>query len=40
MALSGAAGWVQEGLMVTGVIHIPVGLGQTAAVWHVLLWDP
>ena len=40
MALYGGASWVQEGLMVTGVIRIPAGLGQTAAVWHVLLWDP
>ena len=40
MALYGAGSWVQEGLMVVGVIRIPTGLGHTAAVWHVLLWDP
>lgn len=40
MALYGAASWVQEGLMVAGVIRIPAGLGRTAALWHVLLWDP
>lgn len=40
MALYGGASWVQEGLMVFGVIHIPAGLGRTAALWHVLLWDP
>jgi hypothetical protein len=40
MALYGGASWVQEGLMVTGVIAIPPGLGHAAAVWHVLLWDP
>jgi len=26
--------------MVAGVIRILAGLGHTAAVWHVLLWDP
>ena len=40
MALYGAASWVQEGLMVGGVIRTPAGLGHTAALWHVLLWDP
>jgi hypothetical protein len=40
ISLYGAASWVQEGLMVVGVIRIPTGLGHTAAVWHVLLWDP
>jgi hypothetical protein len=40
MALYGGASWVQEGLMVFGVIRIPAGLGHTAALWHVVLWDP
>jgi hypothetical protein len=40
MVLYGGASWVQEGLMVTGVIRIPAGLGHTAALWHTLLWDP
>jgi len=40
MVLYGGASWVQEGLMVSGVIRIPAGLGPTAARWHVLLWDP
>jgi Protein of unknown function (DUF3995) len=40
MAAYGGASWVQEGLMVFGVISIPAGLGSTAALWHVLLWDP
>lgn len=40
MVLYGAASWVQEGLMLAGVIPIPSGLGHTAALWHVVLWDP
>ncbi|MDQ2744951.1 MAG: DUF3995 domain-containing protein [Chloroflexota bacterium] len=40
MALYGGASWVQEALMIVGVISIPAGLGHTAALWHVLLWDP
>ena len=40
MALFGGASWVQECLMVLGVIRIPAGLGSTAALWHVVLWDP
>jgi hypothetical protein len=40
LALYGGASWVQEGLMLSGVIPIPAGLGHTAALWHVLLWDP
>jgi hypothetical protein len=40
LILYGAGSWLQEGLMVIGVIRIPSGLGYKAAVWHVLLWDP
>jgi hypothetical protein len=40
VVLYGAASWVQEGLMLVGVIPIPSGLGHTAALWHVLFWDP
>jgi hypothetical protein len=40
LALYGGASWVQEVLMVAGVIPIPAGLGPTAAMWHVVLWDP
>jgi hypothetical protein len=40
MILYGGGSWSQETLMVIGVIPIPSGLGHTAALWHVLLWDP
>jgi hypothetical protein len=40
LALYGAANWIEEGLMVAGVLSIPAGLGHTAALWHVVLWDP
>jgi hypothetical protein len=26
--------------MVAGVVPTPVGLGSTAALWHLLFWDP
>ena len=40
LALYGGANGVQHGLMVAGVIRIPEGLGRTAALWHLFLWDP
>jgi hypothetical protein len=40
MALYGGANWIQEVLMVAGGIPILTDLGYTAALWHVLLWDP
>jgi hypothetical protein len=41
MALyEGAASWIQHGLMATGIIGIPAGLGETALRWHLVLWDP
>jgi Protein of unknown function (DUF3995) len=40
LALYGGASWIQHGLMVTGVVRIPTGLGQTAALWHLFFWDP
>lgn len=40
LTLYGGASFVQHALMVTGTVAIPVGLGATAARWHLLLWDP
>lgn len=41
LILYGGASFVQHALMVTGAIAIPAGLvGETAARWHLLLWDP
>ncbi len=40
MALYGGASWIQEGLMIAGVITIPAGLGHTTTLWHVMFWDP
>lgn len=40
MSLYGGALLVQHGLMLAGVIRIPAGLGWTATVWHIVLWDP
>jgi hypothetical protein len=40
LALYGAASWIQHGMMVGGVLSVPSGLGHTAALWHVVLWDP
>jgi hypothetical protein len=36
----GAASLIQHGLMVSGVIDTPEGLGTAAARWHLLAWDP
>jgi hypothetical protein len=40
LGLYGLANLVQHGLMVAGVVGIPEGLGETAARWHLFLWDP
>ena len=40
LALYGAANLVQHALMVAGVVATPTGLGETAARWHLWLWDP
>lgn len=40
LILYGGASFVQHALMVAGAIAIPAGLGETAARWHLLLWDP
>jgi hypothetical protein len=40
MTLYGLANFVDHGLMLSGVRGIPDGLGETAAWWHLLLWDP
>lgn len=38
--LYGVATMAQHGLMVAGVIATPEGLGEAAARWHLLFWDP
>jgi hypothetical protein len=40
LALYGVALLVQHGLMAAGVTDIPSGLGRTALLWHLLVWDP
>lgn len=40
MILYGAASFVQHGLMITGAINLPAGLGRTGARGHLFLWDP
>ena len=40
MALYGGASFVQHALMLSGAIPLPSGLGETAATWHLFLWDP
>lgn len=40
LLLYGAASLVQHGLMVAGGVAIPDGLGETAARWHLVVWDP
>lgn len=40
LVLYGCANAIQHGLMVTGIIGTPAGLGETAARWHLALWDP
>lgn len=40
LILYGGASFVQHALMVAGTIAVPAGLGETAARWHLLLWDP
>lgn len=40
MVLYGGASFVQHALMLTGAVRLPAGLGETAAFWHLLLWDP
>jgi len=40
MVLYGGASFIQHALMLTGAVHLPDGLGVTAARWHLALWDP
>lgn len=40
LVLYGAASFVQHALMLAGAVPLPAGLGETAARWHLLLWDP
>lgn len=40
LVYEGAASLIQHALMVAGVIATPAGLGETAARWHLVLWDP
>ena len=40
LALYGAANLVDHGRMVAGLRDTPEVLGERAARWHLLLWDP
>jgi predicted MFS family arabinose efflux permease len=40
LLLYAVANLVQHGLIVAGAIEMPAGLGDTAARWHLLFWDP
>lgn len=40
LTLYGGANLIDHGLMVAGVRHTPEVLGERAARWHLLLWDP
>jgi hypothetical protein len=40
LVVYGGAEFVDHLLMVTGAIETPAELGETAAAWHLALWDP
>jgi hypothetical protein len=40
LGLYGLANLIQHGLMVSGAIALPEGLGRASALWHLVLWDP
>jgi uncharacterized protein DUF3995 len=40
ITLYAAANFVDHGLMATGAIATPSGLGDSAVTWHLALWDP